>query len=122
MILVKNPGSWSHTCSPLKHAEWNGLTATDLVFPFFLSIVGVAMPFSFEKRIQAGASLLSLFLRHDGALVLFCGGSHDDRCFAVNDVPGAGPQERLLFFALAYVALWCVLFLPLYRRKVFIRI
>lgn len=50
MILVNNPGSWSHVYAPLLHAPWHGCTPTDLVFPFFLFIVGVAMPFSLEKR------------------------------------------------------------------------
>jgi len=51
MVLVNNPGSWSHQYSPVAHAKWNGWTPTDLVFPFFLFIVGVAMTFSFDKRI-----------------------------------------------------------------------
>lgn len=50
MILVNNPGSWSHVYPPLLHASWHGCTPTDLVFPFFLFIVGVAMPLSLEKR------------------------------------------------------------------------
>ncbi len=49
MILVNNPGSWAHIYAPLEHASWNGCTPTDLVFPFFLFIVGVAMWFSFGK-------------------------------------------------------------------------
>ncbi len=49
MILVNNPGSWDHIYPPLEHAKWHGCTPTDLVFPFFLFIVGVAMPFSFAK-------------------------------------------------------------------------
>lgn len=49
MILVNNPGSWSHVYPPLLHAEWHGWTPTDLIFPFFLFIVGVAMTFSFAK-------------------------------------------------------------------------
>jgi predicted acyltransferase len=49
MILVNNPGSWDYIYPPLEHAEWHGCTPTDLVFPFFLFIVGVAMPFSFAK-------------------------------------------------------------------------
>ncbi|MBU0616955.1 MAG: DUF5009 domain-containing protein, partial [Planctomycetes bacterium] len=56
MILVNNPGSWGHVISPLRHAEWNGCTPTDLVFPFFLFVVGVAMAFSFERRIETGHS------------------------------------------------------------------
>lgn len=49
MILVNNPGSWSHIYAPLKHSEWHGCTPTDLVFPFFLFIVGISMFFSFTK-------------------------------------------------------------------------
>jgi len=49
MITVNNPGSWSHIYAPLRHAKWFGCTPTDLVFPFFLFIVGVAMWISFNK-------------------------------------------------------------------------
>jgi predicted acyltransferase len=49
MITVNNPGSWSHIYAPLKHSAWHGCTPTDLVFPFFLFIVGVSMFFSFSK-------------------------------------------------------------------------
>ncbi|MDX1478289.1 MAG: DUF5009 domain-containing protein [Saprospiraceae bacterium] len=49
MILVNTPGSWSYVYPPLRHAEWEGCTPTDLVFPFFLFIVGVAMWYSFKK-------------------------------------------------------------------------
>ncbi|MDT0553200.1 acyltransferase family protein [Urechidicola vernalis] len=49
MILVNTPGSWSHVYAPLLHAPWNGCTPTDLVFPFFLFIVGASMWYSFKK-------------------------------------------------------------------------
>ena len=49
MILVNNPGSWAHVYSPLDHAPWHGWTPTDLIFPFFLFIVGAVIPFSFRK-------------------------------------------------------------------------
>ena len=49
MILVNTPGSWSHIYPPLRHAKWHGCTPTDLVFPFFLFVVGVSMFFSFSK-------------------------------------------------------------------------
>ena len=49
MITVNNPGSWSQIYKPLRHAAWFGCTPTDLVFPFFLFIVGVAMWFAFKK-------------------------------------------------------------------------
>jgi predicted acyltransferase len=50
MLIVNNPGDWGHKYAPLEHAEWHGWTPTDLIFPFFLFIVGVAIPFSFAKR------------------------------------------------------------------------
>jgi len=49
MILVNNPGSWGKIFAPLRHAAWSGCTPTDLVFPFFLFIVGAALSFSFAK-------------------------------------------------------------------------
>ena len=49
MILVNNPGSWKYVYTPLEHARWNGLTPTDLVFPFFMFIMGVSMFFSLRK-------------------------------------------------------------------------
>jgi predicted acyltransferase len=56
MILVNNPGDERTTYWPLAHAQWNGWTPTDLVFPFFLFIVGVSMAYSFASRIQRGES------------------------------------------------------------------
>lgn len=56
MILVNNPGSWSHIFSPLEHAAWHGLTPTDLVFPFFLFAVGNAMAFVLPRLEAAGAA------------------------------------------------------------------
>jgi predicted acyltransferase len=50
MILVNTPGSWNFVYAPLLHASWHGITPTDLVFPFFLFIVGSAMYFAFKKQ------------------------------------------------------------------------
>ena len=61
MVLVNNPGSWAYVYAPLAHAEWHGWTPTDLIFPYFLFIVGVAMPFSFRRRLVAGAGRPQLF-------------------------------------------------------------
>lgn len=72
MLLVNDPGSWAHVYGPLRHAEWHGWTPTDLVFPFFLFIMGVAMTFSFGKRRRDGSdrgTLLRQAARR--ALVLF---------------------------------------------------
>ena len=49
MIVVNDPGSWSYVYAPLRHAEWHGATPTDLVFPFFLFIVGVSIVLSLSK-------------------------------------------------------------------------
>lgn len=49
MLLVNNPGTWSSIYAPLEHAEWEGLTPTDLVFPFFVFVMGVSMYFSLRK-------------------------------------------------------------------------
>lgn len=49
MILVNNPGSWSSIYAPLEHAQWNGLTPTDLVFPFFMFIMGISMFIALRK-------------------------------------------------------------------------
>lgn len=56
MILVNNPGSWKYIYAPFRHAGWHGWTPTDMVFPFFLFIVGVAISLSFSRHIQSGAS------------------------------------------------------------------
>ena len=60
MLLVNNPGSWADIYPPLEHAAWNGWTPTDLIFPFFLFIVGVAMVFAFAGRRAAGAGRTAL--------------------------------------------------------------
>lgn len=57
MILVNNPGTWSHIYSPLEHATWHGCTPTDLVFPFFLFAVGNAMAFVMPRFEQAGPAV-----------------------------------------------------------------
>jgi len=63
MILVNNPGSWAYVYAPLRHAEWHGWTPTDLIFPFFLFIVGVSMTLSFSKQREKGLSERDLHLK-----------------------------------------------------------
>jgi predicted acyltransferase len=55
MIIVNDPGSWEHVYAPLLHADWNGITPTDYIFPFFLFIVGVSIALAYQKRLDAGA-------------------------------------------------------------------
>ena len=62
MILVNNNGDDEHAFSPLKHAQWNGFTPTDLVFPTFLFLVGVSLVFATESRLARGVSKSSIFL------------------------------------------------------------
>ncbi|TNE72971.1 DUF1624 domain-containing protein [bacterium] len=52
MIFVNNPGSWSYMYAPLKHAEWNGWTPTDFIFPFFVFIMGVSIVLAFQKKLE----------------------------------------------------------------------
>ncbi len=54
MITVNDPGSWKYVYAPLEHAEWNGITPTDLVFPFFLYIVGVSIALAYTRRKKSG--------------------------------------------------------------------
>ncbi|HEX9309176.1 MAG TPA: DUF5009 domain-containing protein, partial [Gemmatimonadaceae bacterium] len=54
MLLVNNPGTWSAIFPPLEHAEWNGWTPTDLIFPFFLFIVGITTHLSLSARRARG--------------------------------------------------------------------
>src|ERR1700743_1813952 len=54
MILVNDPGDWAHVFRQLDHAEWNGWTLTDLVFPTFLFIVGASIVFSMGARSSRG--------------------------------------------------------------------
>jgi len=63
MILVNNPGSWEHIYWPLEHAQWHGWTPTDLVFPFFLFIVGVAITLAFASRVESGRSTRDLYVK-----------------------------------------------------------
>jgi predicted acyltransferase len=62
MVLVNNPGTWSAMYKPLDHAEWHGWTFTDLIFPFFIWIVGVAIPLSTARRLEQGQSRRELLL------------------------------------------------------------
>lgn len=72
MILVNNPGSWSNIYSPLRHAEWNGCTPTDLIFPFFLFIVGVSIAYAYgTKKLDKANHTTLLVKAGKRALILF---------------------------------------------------
>src|SRR6476659_9456475 len=63
MTLVNNPGTWSAIYWPLEHAQWSGWTPTDLVFPFFLFIVGVAITLSLGRRVESGGVTRDVYLK-----------------------------------------------------------
>ncbi|MGV3503609.1 MAG: acyltransferase family protein [Adhaeribacter sp.] len=103
MILVNNPGSWGHIYAPLKHAPWHGCTPTDLIFPFFLFIVGVAIVYALSGAKETPGShrsVLGKVLRR--SLVLFAIGlflglfpAFD---FAHMRIPGVLQRIALVFF------------------------
>ena len=73
MVLVNNPGDWGRLYPPLAHAEWNGWTFTDLVFPFFLFAAGVSMALSIERRKNIGddpAKILHELVRRAAVIFL----------------------------------------------------
>lgn len=61
MVIVNDPGTWQHIYWPLRHAEWNGCTITDLIFPFFLFIVGVSIALAYSKRVEGNVPKKSLY-------------------------------------------------------------
>jgi predicted acyltransferase len=69
MTIVNNPGSWSSIYPPFKHAEWNGCTPTDLVFPFFIFIMGTAIPFAMPNKQFDFAVFNKILVR---SLRIFC--------------------------------------------------
>lgn len=73
MIVVNDPGTWAHVYAPLRHAEWHGCTPTDLVFPFFLFIVGVSLWFSFSKFNQRLTPNLTFKILKRTALIFLIG-------------------------------------------------
>ncbi|MCF6361552.1 MAG: DUF5009 domain-containing protein [Cyclobacteriaceae bacterium] len=73
MIVVNTPGSWIYMYPPLRHSEWHGATPTDLVFPFFLFIVGVAMWFSFKSYDQKMSAPAFLKILKRTALIFLIG-------------------------------------------------
>jgi predicted acyltransferase len=113
MILVNMPGSWSYVYAPLQHAHWHGCTPTDLIFPFFLFIVGTAMSYSFVKFNNTATSAIILKILKRAFLILLIG-------LALNAFPFQTPISGLRIpgvlqrIALAYgmAALLCLWLQP----------
>jgi predicted acyltransferase len=104
MLVVNNPGSWSAIYPPLRHAEWHGWTPTDLIFPFFLFIVGVAIAFSLGGRLGRGDSRRQLMLKATmRAAILFALGLllHGFPGYDLSSIRVMGVLQRI---AIAYFA------------------
>ncbi|MGH6689373.1 MAG: acyltransferase family protein [Gammaproteobacteria bacterium] len=111
MVLVNNPGTWRAVYPPLRHAEWHGWTPTDLVFPFFLFIVGVAIPLALGRRLGAGqtrSAVAGKILRR--SVIIFGLGlllhAIPDFDFANIRVPGVLQRIAVCYLAAALLFLW----------------
>ena len=112
MILVNDPGDGPASYGPLRHSQWNGWTPTDLVFPFFVFIVGVAMAFSLRSRLETGATKTQL-LRHilwRGALLfalgVFLNGFPNHFQFAHLRIYGVLQRIAICYAITAILELW----------------
>ncbi|MGN7812370.1 acyltransferase family protein [Flavobacterium sp. 22076] len=106
MTIVNNPGSWSSIYPPLEHAEWHGCTPTDLVFPFFVFIMGTAIPFAMPVKYFDGAVFNKILVR---SLRIFCLGLFLSvfsriHLFGLEGIPLLGVR-MVIAFAVAYALL-----------------
>jgi len=112
MILVNNPGDWHQVYDPLAHAEWNGWTIADLVFPFFLFIVGVAIPLALGQAADRRAALgtyLARIVRRTAilfALGLALNAAAGFESLSMFRIPGVLQRIALCYFAAAMVFLY----------------
>jgi len=117
MIIVNNPGgSGDQAYAPLKHAEWNGWTPTDLIFPFFLFSMGISMVYSFASRLKRGESPRRLLLHvlRRGALLfaigLFLNGYPawpNHYHFATLRLVGVMQRIALCYVVASIIMMWC---------------
>jgi predicted acyltransferase len=103
MLLVNNPGTWSAIFPPLEHAEWNGWTPTDLIFPFFLFIVGITTHLSLSARRARGdddSAVIRQILRR-GIIIYLLGFAMAMFPFyqwvAIALIPNATPWDRIVY-------------------------
>jgi len=102
MILVNNPGNWNSIYAPLQHSEWNGCTPTDLIFSFFLFIIGVSMVYSMEdkKRDSKNHSQLIRSILKRSLILLAIGmflALSPDFDLSTVRIPGILPRIALVF-------------------------
>ena len=104
MTMVNNPGSWGHIYAPLRHAQWNGLTPTDLVFPFFMFIMGISTYISLKKYDFTFSRAAALKIIRRTAVIFLIGlglGWFGSFCFY-----WASPTEGIGFWAQLDESVW----------------
>lgn len=111
MIIVNTPGSWSYVYPPLRHAEWNGATPTDLVFPFFIFIVGVSIVLAYTKYLEKGkdrGEMVPKIVKR--SITIFALGIFlalfPEFDFANLRIPGVLQRIAIVFFACALIFLY----------------
>jgi predicted acyltransferase len=109
MTVVNNPGTWDSVYAPLRHAKWNGCTPTDLIFPFFLFIVGVSIHFAYESKKVEGLNKKTLGKLLRRAAIIFLlgiflawftipfGGMFDVERLSTLRIPGVLQRISLVF-------------------------
>jgi predicted acyltransferase len=108
MVLVNNPGDWSHLYSQLAHARWNGWTFTDTIFPFFLFIGGVSMALSLGRLAASGADKPQLLIKlGKRACLIFLIG------FLLNLIPHFNVEQVRIPGVLQRIALCTLLAAPI---------
>jgi len=96
MVLVNNPGTWSAMYAPLRHAAWHEWTPTDMVFPFFLFVVGVSIALALDPALERGAGGLPLRVLRRAAVIFALGLLlHALPFFALADLRIAGVLQRI---------------------------
>ncbi len=110
MILVNNAGDGKHVYWPLEHAEWNGWTPTDVVFPSFLWIVGLAMTLALGRRLERGDSRAALFRQalQRGAILFLLGllvYAYPDFSLATQRIMGVLQRIAICYVATAAIYL-----------------
>jgi len=114
MILVNNAGDWDHVFPPLQHATWHGWTLADLIFPFFLFIVGVSMSFSFSRRVRQSHNLKRVYLQvTERTIILFFLGLFLNAlyyipggfAFSILRIPGVLQRIAVVYFFASFVIL-----------------
>ncbi|SFD04117.1 acyltransferase family protein [Spirosoma endophyticum] len=122
MVLVNNPGDWAHIYAPLEHAPWNGWTPTDLIFPFFLFIVGVSITFALDgaRSLEPGVrkkGIIGKIVRRSATLFLLGFFLNFFPKFDITTVRIPGVLQRI---ALVYLACSLIFLKTTSRQQLYI--